>query len=186
MGMSRADRRTWADARTVADLGQLMALWLEGDLKSWPGYEAGYGPDEETRPLVSALAAANRAGFLTTNSQPGTDGTGYDGARWRQRAAVDGFVSDPDMLQRVRRAAQRNGLRVTTDGQWTVVTERAGEPITAFGQRIDDRVLRSTWPGIHRTAYRAVADAQPVAVVHPVWGPSGTGPLQRFLAEVAR
>ncbi|WP_158687614.1 DUF6919 domain-containing protein [Streptomyces sp. AA1529] len=186
MGMSRADRRTWADARTLNDLGQLMARWLEGDLKSWPGYAAGYGPDEETRPLIRALAAANRAGFLTTCSQPGTDGTGYDGAHWRQRAAVDGFVADPDMLQRVRRAAQRHGLRATTGGQWTCATDRNGEPITVFGQRVDDRVLRSTWHGIHRTAYRAVADAQPVAVVHPVWGPSGTGPLQKFLAEVAR
>ena len=186
MGMSRADRRAWADARTVADLGQLMARWLEGDLKSWPGNAPGYGPDDETRPLLPSLVAANRAGYVTTNSQPGLDGAGFDGARWRQRAAVDGFVTDPDMLRKLQRAAQKHGLRVSTSGQWTVVTERASEPVTAFGQRVDDRVLRSVWPGIHRSAYRAVADAQQVTVLHPVWGPSGTTPLQRCLAEAAR
>lgn len=186
MGMSRADRRAWAEARTVADLSQLMARWLDGDLKSWPGNAPGYGPDDETRSLVPALAAANRAGFLTTCSQPGSDRAGFDGAHWRQRAAVEGLVADADMLRRVQRAAQRHGLRVTTGGQWTGVTDRNGELITVFGQRIDDRIRRSTWPGIHRVAYRAVVAAQQVTVVHPVWGPSGTGPLQRFLEEMAR
>ncbi|GGZ19658.1 DUF6919 domain-containing protein [Streptomyces nitrosporeus] len=35
--MSRADRRRWRSARTVADLGELMALWLEGEIASRPG-----------------------------------------------------------------------------------------------------------------------------------------------------
>ncbi|MEW1817762.1 DUF6919 domain-containing protein [Streptomyces diastaticus] len=46
--MSRADSRRWRAARTPADLGDFMALWLEGGLSSRPGYEPHWGPT--TRP----------------------------------------------------------------------------------------------------------------------------------------
>ncbi|MGW1620979.1 DUF6919 domain-containing protein, partial [Streptomyces sp. NPDC002172] len=35
--MSRSDRRRWRSARTISDLGELMALWLEGTIASRPG-----------------------------------------------------------------------------------------------------------------------------------------------------
>ncbi|WP_157881130.1 DUF6919 domain-containing protein [Streptomyces griseoruber] len=77
--MSWSDRRRWRSAHTVADLGELMALWLEGELRSWPGYMPGCGPDEETTHLIPSLAALNRAGFLTIASQPGETGTATTG-----------------------------------------------------------------------------------------------------------
>lgn len=67
-----ADERTvWQAARTVPDLGQRCALWLEGSLRSQPAYATGAPrrPDPETIALIPVLAAANRAGFYTTNSQ---------------------------------------------------------------------------------------------------------------------
>ncbi len=36
--MSRTDRRAWKQARTLAELGELTARWLEGDIASQPGY----------------------------------------------------------------------------------------------------------------------------------------------------
>lgn len=56
----------WRDARTLADLGELTARWLEGTVGSVPGTVPGCGPDEETGPLVAVLATANRAGFVTS------------------------------------------------------------------------------------------------------------------------
>ncbi|GAA3372255.1 hypothetical protein GCM10017744_103040 [Streptomyces antimycoticus] len=46
--MSRADRRRWKSARTVLDLGWLMARWLEGEIASRPGYQPRFGPDKES------------------------------------------------------------------------------------------------------------------------------------------
>ena len=95
----------WGAARTLADLGELTALWLERDgVTCHPGYgdwEGDPGPDDETAEIVGPLAAANRAGYVTTNSQPGYRGDGVDpdnlgsgGTReWTQRAAVTGYAT---------------------------------------------------------------------------------------------
>ncbi len=137
--MSRSDRRCWRSAQTVADLGALMALWLEGDLRSWPGYMPGCGPDEETAHLVPSLAALNRAGFLTIASQPGEAGVGHDGSWWEQRAAVEGFVSDRTLYHRLLDAAEAADLTVAVhdaqagvDDPAITVTTVDGEPYTAF------------------------------------------------------
>jgi len=66
--MRRSDRRRWKAAGSLADLGELMALWLEGKVASWPGYAPNYGPDDETKDLVPTLAACNRAGYVTVGS----------------------------------------------------------------------------------------------------------------------
>ncbi len=61
----------WRAARTLAGLGELTAEWLEGTIASIPTVVPGYGPDEETAALIPVLAACNRAGYVTTVSQPG-------------------------------------------------------------------------------------------------------------------
>ncbi|MDG9701678.1 hypothetical protein [Streptomyces sp. DH37] len=182
MRMPRTDRRTWATARTVADLGELTARWLEGRIGSQPGYVPNCGPDEETRELMPLLAAANRAGFLTTNSQPGCDGSGYDGRRWQQRAAVCGFA-EPAVADRVRRAASRHGCRVVED-EVMPCTTRDGEIMTAFGGRMRRRDLAATWKPVSVDAYRAVLDARQLAVICPDWGPGGTRKLLAVLGAL--
>lgn len=190
--MSRADRRAWKDARTLTDLGELMARWLEGDIRSWPGYQPGYGPELESRPLIPAMAAANRAGYVTTCSQPGNVARGFDGRTWRQRAAVDGHVGDPQLLDRIRTAARRHRLTLVTHrglgrgGGWESVTEADGEIITAFGGQLTRRDFGSVWPGLHRAASAALAASWQVTLVHDVWGPAGTAPLAGALMDVAR
>lgn len=178
--MTRRDRRAWRSATTVTDLGQLTARWLEGDLKTMAGCVPNTGPDDETATLIPTLAAANRAGFLTDCSQPGLDGTGHDGARWQQRAAVTGFIADPDLLDGIRYAAANAGLIVIIHrpgdpvGEaapgYAVVTLRDGRPYTAFGERIQPGTINATWPGTSATARRAVAAAAQVTLVDPHYG----------------
>lgn len=77
---------SWENARTLADLGGLTALFLEGkgDHPLWNG-----GIDEETSGLVPFLSRYNRRGFITTLSQPGSPETN----EYRQRAFVEGFAT---------------------------------------------------------------------------------------------
>lgn len=166
----------WRDARTIADLGAGMAQWLEGRIPSWPGYEAGCGPDEETRHLVPDLAALNRAGFVTTNSQPGTDGIGYDEARWRQRAYVEGVIDDRNpLLHRVIRAAGRAGMTVVRGRGYLptplVLTERDGQPMAAISVRAPRDQVAREWHGIGRQALKALRQhGAHISIVDPVWG----------------
>lgn len=178
--MSRRDRLAWRSAHTIADLGQLMARWLEGDLKSWPGYQAGYGPDDETRRLIPTLAALNRAGYLTTDSQPGEMGPGFDGSWFCQRAAVSGFVADRALLgQLLLAAADHALLTVVTGGQeayWPEpidVSTRNSETVTDFGAHLGRRDLRCMWPVINGQAFTAVEQAWQVTIVAPDFGASG-------------
>lgn len=83
------DRRQWRDADSLAAIGELTARWLEGTLAYQPE-DFSTEPAPETRPVVPVLAALNRAGYVTTNSQPGAalrTGSG-------QRAFVTGHCDE--------------------------------------------------------------------------------------------
>ncbi|MCX4792636.1 hypothetical protein OG369_43455 [Streptomyces sp. NBC_01221] len=179
--MSRADRRRWTSARTVADLGELMALWLEGEIASRPGYAARYSPDEETEHLVPSLAALCRAGYITTCSQPGFAGTGANGLWWEQRAAVELVVTDPELLHRLVDAATGAGMFVRVNDhrrggvqdEPVIATTCDGEPITAFGGRISRADMAVQWPELNRHLYDQVAHGTYVSIVAPEYGSAG-------------
>jgi hypothetical protein len=181
--MSRADRARWGAARTVADLAELTAQWLTGQLGSRPGYAAGYGPDPETTEVsgdvLPALVIANHAGFLTEQSQPGYDGAGDDGARWRQLAAVAGFA-EADTLARVRKVFRGTRCRVIAHPgarPWyrrgaagVVATDRNGRAVTDFGGHLSAGDIAGMYDVCHRDAVTAVIRAWQVTVIDPVWG----------------
>lgn len=179
--MSRADRRRWASARTLADLGELMALWLEGEIGSRPGYQPRCGPDEETEHLVPVLAALCRAGYVTTCSQPGLAGPGYDGCWWQQRAAVELVVHGEDRRRRIIDAALDAGLVVLVNDHRrggvqdarVPVTTRDGERVTFFGGRISRADTAIQWPGLNRHLYDQVAHGTYISVIAPEYGPAG-------------
>ncbi|MFD0008987.1 DUF6919 domain-containing protein [Streptomyces sp. NPDC127178] len=178
--MSWSDRRRWRSAHTVADLGELMALWLEGELRSWPGHMPGCGPDRETTHLVPSLAALNRAGFLTIASQPGEAGTGHDGLWWQQRAAVEGFVSDRTLYYRLLEVAEAASLTVAVDDSQSDVHDTAvtvttvyGEPYTAFGGRLSNRDMQAIWPVIRKQAFASLATAVRLTIAAPEPGVDG-------------
>jgi hypothetical protein len=176
-----ATRRVWQSARTLADLGHLTASWLEGDLATVPGYDGP--PDEETAALVPMLAGLNRAGYVTSGSQPADAGHGYDGAWWEQRAAVEGFTG-PHMAARLADAAETAELLAVVYApaelpRWRIrydravhVTRRDGEAVTWFGAHRPRRHLRDSWTGYgtcHPDAIKAVCGAWQVAVIDPLW-----------------
>ncbi len=82
------EQELWRSARTLRDLGALTARRLEGDIAYQPGYMAPC-PDDETAGLIEDLAALNRAGFFTEQSQPGEIV-----GDWCQRAFVAGYADE--------------------------------------------------------------------------------------------
>ncbi|MFD5588796.1 DUF6919 domain-containing protein [Streptomyces sp. NPDC127063] len=187
----RLDRQ-WKTAATLADLGDLMALWLKGEIASWPGYAPGYGPDEETHELIPTLAAANRAGYVTIASQPGVDPEkGFDGLIWQQKAAVEGFIRNWDLLRALVDAAEATGLEyevadtLDTGERGIVVTLRGGEPHTSFGGYVDGRELRHTvWPGIGSGALDDVFRSVRVTLAAPEYGAAAGARVWEVLESV--
>jgi hypothetical protein len=94
--VKRADRAAWRSATTMADLGELVIAWLNGQLQQTPGHLGP--PDAETIPLIPVLTDVNRAGFVTDNSQAADS---HEGRVWE--AWVTGFASDAT-LARLRAA----------------------------------------------------------------------------------
>lgn len=175
IGRRRREAAIWYGARTLTDLAELTAQWLEGDLRSQPGYAPGYGPDEETRDLIPVLAKLNRCGVLTVSSQPGEQAVGYDGRWWKQRAAVAGFVS-PEIARRLTEALP-DELTVIVHEPYipsavnsAVVTTVDGESYTDFGAYRSPRQVRSEYAICHQLAQDAVAEAYQAIVFDPVWG----------------
>jgi hypothetical protein len=188
--VNRADRKAWASARTLADLGELTAQWLEGRIKSQPGYADGCGPDEETAELIPVLAACNRAGFVTDASQPGMALTAEG---WDQRAAVQGFAS-PQTADRLRDVlgARRSGFIFQAETaslrmSWKTaipVTRWNGDTYTRFGTRLSRRFLRDDWEGYGCTgAVSELCEALQVTIVDQAWGRDSA--LWPALAEFA-
>jgi hypothetical protein len=180
--MTTVDRKPWASARTLADLGQLTALWLEGDLATVPGYCGR--PAGETGSLVPVLAVLNRAGYVTNGSQPGEAGRGFNGGWWEQRAAVEGFAGPP--VRRLLTAAAREAglIAIAHDParlpRWRIryrprvaVTRQDGQPVTWFGAHLCRRHPCDSWIGYgacHRYAVNEVCRAWQVTVIDPQWG----------------
>ncbi|MFJ4637583.1 DUF6919 domain-containing protein [Streptomyces hygroscopicus] len=166
----------WKKAESVADLGNLMADWLEGRHNAYSPSSLSNGPDEETRHLVPVLASCNRAGFVTTGSQPG-EIVRYAGELCEQRAAVEAWVADKRLLDRIRVDAKRAGMEIIVhraDSGWRdgmVVTRVDGEPCTWFGRTMGRRgQIAYEWPGIGGRAIRELRRSTYLTLIDPVWG----------------
>jgi hypothetical protein len=108
--VNRHDRKQWKSAATMADLGELVVAWLHGEIQQTPGHLGP--PDPETIPLVPALTAANRATFITNQSQQAggdSEESCYRCAPWE--AFVEGFAADIT-LERLRSMAASAGLGI--------------------------------------------------------------------------
>lgn len=186
--MSRADRRRWQTAGSLADLGELTALWLEGGIASQIDYEPKCGPDEETLPLIPTLAASNRGGYLTTCSQPGSDAeVGSDHLAWQQRAAVEGYVRDPELFGRLVSAADAAGIDVLITESWAyfergAVVSRAGEwPVTWFGSYLSYWEIQDAWSEVGEDARNDILGATRLTLAAPEYGVAAGAVLWDFL-----
>lgn len=99
--------RLWREAKTFEELCELNARFIEGDIDFSPIYGAS-SLDEESKPLILYLAALNRAGLLTTCSQPGED----DGHS-KQRAYLQGLALK-ETAQRIERLSLTSDLYIMT------------------------------------------------------------------------
>lgn len=181
-------RHRWAQAATLQDLADLTALWLEGRLNYHPSY--GRSPDPETVPIVPVLARLNRAGFLTSDSQPGSVTHGRHGAVWKQRAAVAGFAG-PQLAGLITRAAVKAGMltRVMTAALYDPrdripATTWNNQPRTWFGARRDADDVALELDGCSAGAIHAVTATMQVTIVDPEWGRDDA--LWPLLAEASR
>lgn len=169
---------SWKKAQSVAELGSLMADWLEGRIRTAPLIVGDDGPDDETRHLIPILAACNRAGFVTTCSQPGhPPERGHDGRMWRQRAAVEGWVADRRLLDRLRAGAKRAGIDVIAHQpgvKWhdgIPVTDADREPYTWFARTDGHRKqIAYEWGGVGGRAVRELRKSTYLTLIDPVWG----------------
>ena len=186
-GMPLVEQRRWHGARSVQDLANLVACWLEGTISSQPGYQPQCGPDPETTPLIKALTACNRAGYLTFTSQPGLD----DGD-FQQRAAVEGIIADPQLLQRLTGLAHSAGLHTAVHtvqapgphASGFTVTTVDDQPVTTFGRPLDTWDIDGSWSGCHPNALAALTAAHQVTLVDPDVG--RTDRLLDVLGQAAR
>jgi hypothetical protein len=184
--LTRQDRRRWAAARTLAELGELTAQWLEGSVASQPGY---YGPvdvDEQDAPgMTAVLVRLNRAGLVSNCSQAGHDGLDDAGAHWRQLAAVTGFAEQTTVDQLT---TALTGTRYQTivwpcasgmrnRGRGIVVTSADGRPVTRFGDQIGRYVIANEiYDGCHQDAIAAVCAALQVTLYDPQPGANDLWP----------
>src|ERR1700689_96809 len=103
--MNRHDRQAWRTCRTLAEVGQMTARWLRGDVTEAPGH---CGPPEpETIPHIEVLRAVNFSGFVTENSQSADSS---EGQSWE--AYVSGFIAEADFMKLA--AVTSPGVRITT------------------------------------------------------------------------
>lgn len=192
--MTRDEARAeWLKATTFRELCELMARFVEGALPCSPG---GYDAmDEESAPLVPALAALNRSGFLTIDSQPG-----WLEGDCGQRAFVEGFAL-PETAQGIARKALYTPLYVgvlwphmeassadvwTEPGSRTPLAVADGHP---YGWLIEPTNVRSAIAPFEEAGLtgEACADLERacwVAVVDLEWGRSDL--LWRVLLEEPR
>ncbi len=184
--LKRADARLWAQARTLHDLCDLTAMWLEGHIDSQPGYWGKV--DVDTAPsLREALIGLNRSGFLTHTSQKGFDGTGYDGAHWHSHAAVEGFADD-DMVRWLEDVVSGTRMMMLVhpfkESQWgrgkpgVDVTFREGVACTRFGYQMGYQTIAGElYDRCSDEAIDALCRAWQVTVYDPDPGADDLWPL---------
>lgn len=160
----------WAEARTFGDLCELGAQFFEGKVDHFNGYG---GPEVETIKLAPLLAECNRAGFLTTSSQPGKRRSKY-GA---QRAYVQGFARE-DLAMRLYCLGLESDLislavPVATE-DWRYirlpVTLDGEHPFTWCGAFGGLETLDHYAEQLHPGALIELAGTYEVEIVDPRWG----------------
>jgi hypothetical protein len=181
----------WNQAKTPSEVGELTALWLEGQLRDdpIPGHPTEV-PDEETDELIPTLANLNRWGFITGCSQPGSSDE-----TWPQRAFVDGFAgigaaedicNETNRTRLVTLAYSPDQPRVPKD-QWLriPVTLDGEKENTWVGSCMSSAVVRLNHAKRYHPAFVdwLATEAWQITIFDPEW--SGNDLLWRTLTAVA-
>lgn len=168
----------WRAARTFQELCELGARFLEDEPVGFPGWLPGE-LDEESDELAPLLARAQRAGFLTVASQPGSaPEAGADGRLERRRAFVFGFASSP-IAARLIRDCESASLLVATfgaeesGGEAWPVAERAEQAFLLVGDAQGPAELALFEDALGQgPALEALRQTRYLVLADPEWGPS--------------
>jgi hypothetical protein len=171
-GRRLEDKGAWRQATTLAAAGELTARWLEGHRE----YQAAtFTPryDDETGLIAVELAALNRHGLFTKESQPG-----LRSGNAAQRQYVTAFCSADvaaDLLGLSTRTelvtvahapgeASNAAIPVTLDG---------GEVVTVLGSSenpVDEEQVQDWAEESNDALALLLADSWYVEILDPVWG----------------
>lgn len=168
----------WAAAASLADLGAVNVRWLSGELPRLPNYLGPVDVDEHLAPgLTAALVAANRAGYVTDNSQGGAV---FSAGSW-QLAWVSG-VASPEFAARLAAGARAAGFEAhlwRRGNRRRTVTWDAGHAFTRDGWAHPRTVADEMFPDVGPAGRAAVLAARQLSIVDPV---PGRNTLWRWLA----
>jgi hypothetical protein len=171
-GRRLEDRGAWRQATTLAGAGELTARWLEGQSEFQPAtFTARY--DAETAPIAVELAALNRNGLFTKESQPGLRSAGL-----AQRQYVTGFCSAEIAAELLALSTRTELVTVAhapgeSSNAAIPVTLDGGEVVTVLGSSenpvTEDQI--QDWAGeTNDNLALLLADSWYVEILDPAWG----------------
>ncbi len=174
-GRLLADRQVWRQATSIAAAGELTARWLEGRSQYQPGTFTP-GIDAETEAIAGELAALNRNGLFTKESQPG-----LHEASIAQRAYVTGFCTPESAGSLLELSARTDFVTVAhAPGEMSrasiPVTLQDTEIVTVLGTSespIEADQLKDWSAEANESLALVLAESWYVEILDPVWGRDG-------------
>ncbi|PTT60936.1 DUF6919 domain-containing protein [Arthrobacter sp. HMWF013] len=171
-GRRLVDKGAWRQATTLAAAGELTARWLEGESH----YQAAtFTPtyDDETAPIASELAALNRNGLFTKESQPG-----LRKGETAQRQYVTAFCSAETAADLLALSTRSELVTVAhapgeSSSAAIPVTLDGGEVVTVLGSSenpVDEEQIQDWANETNDTLALLLADSWYVEILDPVWG----------------
>ncbi len=171
-GRRLEDREVWRQATTLEAAGELTARWLEGHSEYQAAtFTATY--DIETATIAAGLAALNRSGLFTKESQPGLRSAGID-----QRQYVTGFCSAEiaaELLALSTRSELVTVVHAPGDSSSAAipVTLDGSEVVTVLGSSenpVTEEQIQDWADETNETLALLLADSWYVEILDPFWG----------------
>ena len=171
-GRRLEDREVWRQAITLEAAGELTARWLEGHSEYQAAtFTATY--DAETVTIAPGLAALNRSGVFTKESQPGLRSAGI-----AQRQYVTGFCSAEVAAQLLALSTQSELVAVVhapgeSSSAAIPVTVDSGEVVTVLGSTenpVTEEQIQDWADETNETLALLLADSWYVEILDPSWG----------------
>ncbi|VXB07176.1 conserved hypothetical protein [Arthrobacter sp. 9AX] len=171
-GRRLEDRGAWRQATTIAAAGELTARWLEGQSEFQPAtFTATY--DAETAPIAVELAALNRNGLFTKESQPG-----LRSADIVQREYVTAFCSAEVAAELLALSTRTELVTVAhapgeSSNAAIPVTVDGGEVVTVLGSSenpVTEEQIRDWADETNESLALLLADSWYVEILDPAWG----------------
>ena len=171
-GRNLEDKGAWRQATTLDAAGELTARWLEGKSE----YQAATFTvrfDDETGPIAVEMAALNRNGLFTKESQPGLQ-AGESG----QRQYVTGFCSAETAADLLALSTRSDLVTVAhapgeSSSASIAVTLDGGEVVTVLGSSenpVTEDQIRDWAEETNESLALLLADSWYVEILDPVWG----------------